>query len=77
MARCSKLEVFLQVGTARNVLWRLKDCDLVGAANDGPRMKCCGRHAGNEICQRADAIHEDPEAGQGLGRLEDAVETET
>ncbi len=46
---------------------------LVGGTGDAATVQACGCDTGDDVGEGADAIHEDPEAGKGLGRLEDTV----
>ena len=55
---------------------RIETAEFVGGAGDGAAVHPRGRHAVDEVGQRADAVHEDPEPGQRLRGLHDAIEGE-
>lgn len=63
-----------EVLLARVALRRVKDEHLAGGADNLPVVQLRGHDAGDPVGERADPVHEVPEAGQSGARLQHAAE---
>ena len=53
---------FLEILPAILSLWCKELLEFVVGASNGGSAKCCRQQTGHKVCERIDAVHEDPEA---------------
>lgn len=56
--------------------FRLEGEKFVGSACDSLVFETCGEESSDQVCERRDAVHEDPETWEGLWGSEDTTEDE-